>query len=129
MDGTLATSLRDEVSGGGPGADEAAGQWDRWIVMLTGDHRRSPRLSPTNWGLRVARRGHAGGQARGGAADDGYVVGWSATARPGAEAADIGTPWPFAGNRDAAAETADVALANDDLHRLLDAGDLGERSG
>lgn len=102
----------------------------RRIVMLTGDHRDTAaaiaaELGISEWRaealpedkLAVVRALH----------DDGYtvaVVGDGVNDAPALAAADIGIAMGLAGT-DVAVETADVALATDDLRRLLDIRDLG----
>jgi cation-transporting P-type ATPase C len=136
VDGTLVglISLRDEVR------PEAAGVLKklrangiRRIVMLTGDHPEIAQVVAGELGidewraevmpedkLEVVRELQS----------DGYVVGMVGDGindAPALAAADIGIAMGLAGT-DVAVETADVALANDDLHRLLDVGDLGARA-
>ena len=136
VDGKLVglLSLRDEVR------PEAAALLTklrangiRRIVMLTGDHPEIARVVAGELGidewraevmpedkLEVVRELQS----------DGFVVGMIGDGindAPALAAADIGIAMGLAGT-DVAVETADVALANDDLHRLLDVRDLGARA-
>ncbi|MEZ0052634.1 cation-transporting P-type ATPase C [Mycobacterium sp. MAA66] len=133
VDGELVglISLRDEVRPEATtvlNALRASGV--RRIVMLTGDHRETAaaiadELGITEWTaealpedkLAVVRSLH----------DAGYtvaVVGDGVNDAPALAAADIGVAMGLAGT-DVAVETADVALATDDLRRLLDIRELG----
>ncbi|ORW90208.1 copper-transporting ATPase [Mycobacterium sp. IEC1808] len=136
VDGTLVglISLRDEVR---PEAAEVLAKLRangiRRIVMLTGDHPEIAEVVAAELGidewraevmpedkLEVVR------ELQG----DGFVVGMVGDGindAPALAAADIGIAMGLAGT-DVAVETADVALANDDLHRLLDVRDLGARA-
>ena len=136
VDGTLVglISLRDEVR---PEATEVLTQLRaggvRRIVMLTGDHQDTAAAVAAELGidewraevmpedkLEVVRE----------LQDAGYIVGMvgdGVNDAPALAAADIGIAMGLAGT-DVAVETADVALANDDLHRLLDVRDLGGRA-
>jgi cation-transporting P-type ATPase C len=136
VDGTLVglISLRDEVR---PEAAEVLtklrGNGIRRIVMLTGDHPDIAQVVADELGidewraevmpedkLEVVR------ELQG----EGYIVGMVGDGindAPALAAADIGIAMGLAGT-DVAVETADVALANDDLHRLLDVRDLGARA-
>jgi manganese/zinc-transporting P-type ATPase C len=136
VDGTLVglISLRDEVR---PEAVEVLTKLRangiRRIVMLTGDHPEIAEVVARELGidewraevmpedkLEVVRELQS----------DGYVVGMVGDGindAPALAAADIGIAMGLAGT-DVAVETADVALANDDLHRLLDVRDLGARA-
>jgi len=136
VDGTLVglISLRDEVR---PEATEVLKKLRdngiRRIVMLTGDHPEIARVVAGELGidewraevmpeekLEVVRE----------LQHDGFVVGMVGDGindAPALAAADIGIAMGLAGT-DVAVETADVALANDDLHRLLDVRDLGARA-
>ncbi len=136
VDGTLVglISLRDEVR---PEAVEVLTKLRdsgvHRIVMLTGDHPEIAKVVADELGidewraevmpedkLEVVRRLQS----------DGYVVGMvgdGVNDAPALAAADIGIAMGLAGT-DVAVETADVALANDDLHRLLDVRDLGARA-
>ena len=136
VDGTLVglISLRDEVR---PEAAEVLKQLRangiRRVVMLTGDHPEIARVVADELGidewraevlpedkLEVVRELQS----------DGFVVGMVGDGindAPALAAADIGIAMGLAGT-DVAVETADVALANDDLHRLLDVRDLGARA-
>jgi manganese-transporting P-type ATPase C len=136
VDGTLVglISLRDEVR---PEAAKVLKKLRangiRRIVMLTGDHPEIAKVVAGELGidewraevmpedkLEVVRELQS----------DGYVVGMVGDGindAPALAAADIGIAMGLAGT-DVAVETADVALANDDLHRLLDVGDLGARA-
>jgi cation-transporting P-type ATPase C len=136
VDGTLVglISLRDEVR---PEAAEVLTKLRangiRRIIMLTGDHPDIAEVVAAELGidewraevmpedkLEVVRELQS----------DGYVVGMVGDGindAPALAAADIGIAMGLAGT-DVAVETADVALANDDLHRLLDVRDLGARA-
>jgi manganese/zinc-transporting P-type ATPase C len=136
VDGTLVglISLRDEVR---PEATEVLKKLRangiRRIVMLTGDHPEIAKVVAGELGidewraevlpedkLEVVRQ----------LQDEGYVVGMVGDGindAPALAAANIGIAMGLAGT-DVAVETADVALANDDLQRLLDVGDLGARA-
>lgn len=133
VDGELVglISLRDEIR---PEAAavlaELRAAGIRRIVMLTGDHSETAaaiaaELGITEWRaealpedkLAAVRALH----------DEGYtvaVVGDGVNDAPALAAADIGIAMGLAGT-DVAVETADVALATDDLRRLLDIRDLG----
>ncbi|MGO8768516.1 MAG: manganese-exporting P-type ATPase CtpC [Mycobacterium sp.] len=136
VDGTLVglISLRDEVR---PEAVEVLKRLRdngiRRIVMLTGDHPEIARVVADELGidewraevmpedkLEVVRELQSNGFVVG-------MVGDGINDAPALAAADIGIAMGLAGT-DVAVETADVALANDDLHRLLDVRDLGARA-
>jgi manganese/zinc-transporting P-type ATPase C len=136
VDGILVglISLRDEVR---PEASDVLKKLRangiRRIVMLTGDHPDiatvvAGELGIDEWRaevlpeekLEVVRQ----------LQDEGYIVGMVGDGindAPALAAANIGIAMGLAGT-DVAVETADVALANDDLKRLLDVGDLGARA-
>ena len=136
VDGILVglISLRDEVR---PEAADVLHRLRanniRRIVMLTGDHPEvaaavAGELGIDEWHAEVLpedklelvrklqRDGHVVG-----------MVGDGVNDAPALAAADIGIAMGLAGT-DVAVETADVALANDDLNRLLDVRDLGGRA-
>jgi manganese/zinc-transporting P-type ATPase C len=105
----------------------------RRIVMLTGDHPETARavadeLGITEWRAEVLPEDkldvvHA-------LREDGYtvaMVGDGINDAPALAAADIGIAMGLGGT-DVAVETADVALASDDLRRLLDVRALGGRA-
>jgi manganese/zinc-transporting P-type ATPase C len=136
VDGTLVglISLRDEVR------PEAAtvlkklrANGIRRIVMLTGDHPDiaevvADELGIDEWRAEVMPEDKL--EVVRNLQDEGYVVGMVGDGindAPALAAADIGIAMGLAGT-DVAVETADVALANDDLHRLLDVRDLGARA-
>lgn len=136
VDGTLVglISLRDEIR---PEAVDVLQQLRttgvRRIVMLTGDHRDTAQavaaeLGIDEWRAEVLPDDKL--DAVRGLQDEGYVVGMvgdGVNDAPALAAADIGIAMGLAGT-DVAVETADVALANDDLKRLLDVRDLGGRA-
>ncbi|OBG56019.1 MULTISPECIES: manganese-exporting P-type ATPase CtpC [unclassified Mycobacterium] len=105
----------------------------RRIVMLTGDHPDiaqvvAEELGIDEWRAEVMPEDKL--EVVRGLQNDGYVVGMVGDGindAPALAAADIGIAMGLAGT-DVAVETADVALANDDLHRLLDVRDLGARA-
>ena len=136
VDGTLVglISLRDEVR------PEAAAVLTklrangiRRIVMLTGDHPDiaevvAGELGIDEWRAEVMPEDKL--EVVRNLQEEGYVVGMVGDGindAPALAAADIGIAMGLAGT-DVAVETADVALANDDLHRLLDVRDLGARA-
>ena len=136
VDGTLVglISLRDEVRPEAPDVlKRLRANGIRRIMMLTGDHPDiatvvAGELGIDEWRaevlpeykLEVVRQ----------LQDEGYIVGMVGDGindAPALAAANIGIAMGLAGT-DVAVETADVALANDDLNRLLDVGDLGARA-
>ena len=136
VDGTLVglISLRDEVRSEAPDVlTKLRANGIRRIVMLTGDHPDIAKVVADDLGidewraevlpedkLEVVRQ----------LQEEGYTVGMVGDGindAPALAAADIGIAMGLAGT-DVAVETADVALANDDLNRLLDVGDLGARA-
>lgn len=136
VDGTLVglISLRDEVR---PEArtvlNELRGNGIRRIIMLTGDHPEvaaavAAELGIDEWRAEVLPDDKL--ELVRALQDDGHVVGMvgdGVNDAPALAAADIGIAMGLAGT-DVAVETADVALANDDLRRLLDVRDLGGRA-
>jgi manganese/zinc-transporting P-type ATPase C len=127
-------SLRDEVRTEAPEVlKQLRANGIRRIVMLTGDHPEIAKVVAAELGidewraevmpedkLEVVRQ----------LQEEGYVVGMVGDGindAPALAAANIGIAMGLAGT-DVAVETADVALANDDLRRLLDVGDLGTRA-
>jgi len=135
VDGTLVglISLRDEVR---PEATKVLTKLRaggvRRIVMLTGDHPDiaevvAAELGIDEWRAEVMPEDKL--EVVRALQDEGFVVGMvgdGVNDAPALAAADIGIAMGLAGT-DVAVETADVALANDDLHRLLDVRDLGAR--
>jgi cation-transporting P-type ATPase C len=136
VDGILVglISLRDEVR---PEATDVLKKLRsngiRRIVMLTGDHPEIAEVVARELGidewraevlpedkLEVVRQLQNEGHVVG-------MVGDGINDAPALAAADIGIAMGLAGT-DVAVETADVALANDDLQRLLDVRDLGARA-
>ncbi|GAB3003873.1 manganese-exporting P-type ATPase CtpC [Mycobacterium bourgelatii] len=136
VDGKLVglISLRDEVR---PEAAEVLKKLRangvRRIVMLTGDHPDiakvvAEELKIDEWRAEVMPEDKL--EVVRELQNDGYVVGMVGDGindAPALAAADIGIAMGLAGT-DVAVETADVALANDNLHRLLDVRDLGARA-
>ena len=103
------------------------------IVMLTGDHPETAaavaaELGIDEWHAEVMPDGKL--EAVRELQEAGYVVamvGDGTNDAPALAVADIGIAMGLAGT-DVAVETADVALASDDLTRLLDVRDLGRHS-
>ncbi|MBY0442868.1 MAG: manganese-exporting P-type ATPase CtpC [Mycobacteriaceae bacterium] len=103
------------------------------IVMLTGDHPEiaavvAGQLEIDEWRAEVLPDDKL--DVVRSLQNEGYVVGMVGDGindAPALAAADIGIAMGLAGT-DVAVETADVALASDDLQRLLDVGDLGSRA-
>ncbi|BBX39867.1 manganese-exporting P-type ATPase CtpC [Mycobacterium simiae] len=136
VDGTLVglISLRDEVR---PEAakvlSELRANGIRRVVMLTGDHPDiaqvvADELGIDEWRAEVLPEDKL--EVVRDLQSQGYIVGMVGDGindAPALAAADIGIAMGLAGT-DVAVETADVALANDDLHRLLDVRDLGARA-
>ncbi|MGB7112343.1 MAG: manganese-exporting P-type ATPase CtpC [Mycobacterium sp.] len=136
VDGTLVglISLCDDVRPEAPDVlKRLRANGIRRVVMLTGDHPDIAKVVAGELGidewraevlpedkLEVVRQ----------LQEEGYIVGMVGDGindAPALAAADIGIAMGLAGT-DVAVETADVALANDDLRRLLDVGDLGARA-
>jgi cation-transporting P-type ATPase C len=136
VDGTLVglISLRDEIR---PEARDVVKKLRdngvRRIVMLTGDHPQiagvvAAELGIDEWRAEVLPEDKL--EVVRGLQEEGHVVGMVGDGindAPALAAADIGIAMGLAGT-DVAVETADVALANDDLKRLLDVRDLGARA-
>ena len=136
VDGELTglVSLRDEVRPEAQSVlDALRSNGVRRIIMLTGDHPQTAKavastLGITEWRAEVMPEEklevvHA-------LRDQGYVVamvGDGINDAPALAAADIGIAMGLGGT-DVAVETADVALAGDDLNRLLDVRALGGRA-
>lgn len=136
VDGSLVglISLRDEARPEArPIVDMLRDRGVRRVVMLTGDHPDTAKavaeeLGITEWRaealpedkLDVVRQLRAEGHVV-------AMVGDGVNDAPALAAADIGIAMGMAGT-DVAVETADVALAGDDLRRLLDVRTLGARA-
>jgi manganese/zinc-transporting P-type ATPase C len=136
VDGTLVglISLRDEVRSEAPDVlKKLRANGIRRVVMLTGDHPDiatvvAGELGIDDWRAEVLPEDKLEVVRQ--LQDKGYIVGMVGDGindAPALAAADIGIAMGLAGT-DVAVETADVALANDDLNRLLDVGDLGARA-
>jgi manganese/zinc-transporting P-type ATPase C len=136
VDGTLVglISLRDEVRPEAPDVlKKLRANGIRRVVMLTGDHPDiatvvAGELGIDEWRAEVLPEDKLELVRQ--LQDEGYVVGMVGDGindAPALAAANIGIAMGLAGT-DVAVETADVALANDDLNRLLDVGDLGGRA-
>jgi len=136
VDGILVglISLRDEVRPEAPEVlKKLRSNGIRRIVMLTGDHPDiatvvAGELGIDEWRAEVLPEDKL--EVVRHLQDEGYVVGMVGDGindAPALAAANIGIAMGLAGT-DVAVETADVALANDDLNRLLDVGDLGARA-
>ena len=136
VDGTLVglISLRDEVRREAPEVvHKLRANGVRRIVMLTGDHPEiaavvAAELGIDEWRAEVLPEDKL--QVVRELQEEGHVVGMVGDGindAPALAAADIGIAMGLAGT-DVAVETADVALANDDLNRLLEVGDLGARA-
>ncbi|TFI42988.1 cation-translocating P-type ATPase, partial [Rhodococcus sp. 1R11] len=136
VDGVLVglISLRDEVRTNASAVLNAlrADGVER-IIMLTGDHPKTAaavaaELGITEWRAEVMPDEKL--EAVRELQDAGYIVamvGDGTNDAPALAVADIGIAMGLAGT-DVAVETADVALASDDLSRLLDVRDLGRHS-
>ncbi|MBY4380993.1 cation-translocating P-type ATPase [Rhodococcus fascians] len=136
VDGVLVglISLRDEVRTNASAVLNAlrADGVER-IIMLTGDHPKTAaavaaELGITEWRAEVMPDEKL--EAVRELQDAGYLVamvGDGTNDAPALAVADIGIAMGLAGT-DVAVETADVALASDDLSRLLDVRDLGRHS-
>jgi cation-transporting P-type ATPase C len=136
VDGTLVglISLRDEVRPEAPDVlKKLRANGIRRVVMLTGDHPDiatvvAGELGIDEWRAEVLPEDKLEVVRQ--LQDEGYIVGMVGDGindAPALAAANIGIAMGLAGT-DVAVETADVALANDDLNRLLDVGDLGARA-
>lgn len=136
VDGILVglISLRDEVRAESVDVlNKLRAKGVRRIVMLTGDHPDVAAAVTTELGI-VEWRAEVMPEDKletvRALQRDGHVVGMvgdGVNDAPALAAADIGIAMGLAGT-DVAVETADVALANDNLHRLLDVHDLGGRA-
>jgi cation-transporting P-type ATPase C len=127
-------SLRDEIRPEAPDVlKKLRANGIHRIVMLTGDHPDIAKvvageLDIDEWRAEVMPENKLEVVRQ--LQDEGYIVGMVGDGindAPALAAANIGIAMGLAGT-DVAVETADVALANDDLRRLLDVGDLGARA-
>jgi manganese/zinc-transporting P-type ATPase C len=127
-------SLRDEVRPETPDVlKKLRSNGIRRVVMLTGDHPDiatvvAGELGIDEWRAEVLPEDKLEVVRQ--LQEEGYIVGTVGDGindAPALAAANIGIAMGLAGT-DVAVETADVALANDDLNRLLDVGDLGARA-
>jgi manganese/zinc-transporting P-type ATPase C len=136
VDGKLVglISLRDEVRPEAPEVlKKLRSNGIRRVVMLTGDHPDiatvvAGELDIDEWRAEVLPEDKLEVVRQ--LQDEGHIVGMVGDGindAPALAAANIGIAMGLAGT-DVAVETADVALANDDLNRLLDVGDLGGRA-
>jgi manganese/zinc-transporting P-type ATPase C len=136
VDGKLVglISLRDEVRTEAPEVlKRLRANGIRRVVMLTGDHPDiatvvAGELGIDEWRAEVLPEDKLEVVRQ--LQDEGYIVGMVGDGindAPALAAANIGIAMGLAGT-DVAVETADVALSNDDLNRLLDVGDLGARA-
>jgi cation-transporting P-type ATPase C len=136
VDGKLVglISLRDEVRTEAPEVlKRLRANGIRRVVMLTGDHPDiatvvAGELGIDEWRAEVLPEDKLEVVRQ--LQDEGYIVamvGDGINDAPALAAANIGIAMGLAGT-DVAVETADVALSNDDLNRLLDVGDLGARA-
>lgn len=136
VDGALVglVSLRDELR---PEAPETLARLRRSgvteISMVTGDHPRTAaaiaeQLGITSWRAEVLPDDKLAEVRR--LQDDGHIVamvGDGINDAPALAAADLGIAMGIAGTG-VAVETADIALAADDLRALLDIGNLGRHT-
>jgi cation-transporting P-type ATPase C len=136
VDGTLVglISLRDELRPESIAVlDALRANGVRRIVMLTGDHPETARAVAEELGIREWRAEVLPEDKLDvvrALRDEGHtvaVVGDGINDAPALAAADIGIAMGLGGT-DVAVETADVALASEDLRRLLDVRALGGRA-
>jgi cation-transporting P-type ATPase C len=105
----------------------------RRIVLLTGDHSETAAAVAAELGIKEFQAQVSPEMKQDlvrSMQDEGYtvaMVGDGTNDAPALALADIGIAMGVAGT-DVAVETADVALAGDDLRKLLDLRDLGRRS-
>lgn len=136
VDGVLVglISLRDEIRPEASAVlDALRSSGVHRVVMLTGDHAETARavadeLGITEWQAEVLPEDKLQAVSR--LRDEGHVVamvGDGVNDAPALAAANIGIAMGLNGT-DVAVETADVALASDDLRRLLDIRGLGGRA-